>query len=354
MKRKLLTLVLAASPALLLIPATAQAQQEITLRIGAGHPTPALAYVLAHDTFFIPEVEKRAKAKNINVRFVKAWAGTVAKVDGIVEATQKGTLDIGLAVPVFEPTRLGLFNFGNHTPFGPTDHMIVARAATRMIKEVPALKDGLKAFNAEPIGMQVSEQYGMTLKNDFAKLDDLKGRKIASGAVNAPWSQAIGMVPVALPVTENYQAMQTGLIDGNIYFISGMAALKFAEIAKVYFKTDFGSVPGSLTIMNLDTRRRLPRELNEIIDQVSDETAVRIAEIGQQRDRDVEKSIAGKVRIATISPEDKRRWAEALRELPGKAAKELDGRGLPGTQVYRTWHQFLRDAGHKFAVEYTF
>jgi TRAP-type C4-dicarboxylate transport system substrate-binding protein len=325
---------------------------DFTLRIGAGHPTPALVYVIAHDTYFVPEVIRRAKEKGHNVRFIKAWAGTVAKIDAITEAVQNGTLDIGLAAPVFEPTRLGILNFGNLTPFASSDMMLQTKVSMRMVKEIPALKDSLKPFNAELLSMVVGEPYGMTLKEDIGKPEDLKGRKIASGAVNAPWSAAMGAVPVALPVPENYSGMQTGLIDGNMYFVTGMTSFKFYEIAKYFYRTGFGAPPVIATIMNRDTRKKLPKDLLAIIDQVAEETAFKSAEISMQRTREAEAAIQGKVKIIDISEADKRRWATALKDLPGKAAKELDAKGLPGTEVFKAYLRFEAEAGYKFPVNY--
>jgi ABC-type sugar transport system substrate-binding protein len=94
---------------------------NLTLRIGAGHPTTGFAYVQAVDNYFIPEVTKRAKAQGYNVTFIKAWAGSVAKVDGIIDAVQRGVLDIGLCLPTFEPGKADIFNFSFYAPFGPSD-----------------------------------------------------------------------------------------------------------------------------------------------------------------------------------------------------------------------------------------
>src|SRR4051794_7821497 len=74
---------------------------EYTIRIGAGHPSTGFAYVQAAESHFIPEVVKEAKKKGHDIRFIRAWAGSVAKVDGIIDAVQKGVLDIGLSNPTF-------------------------------------------------------------------------------------------------------------------------------------------------------------------------------------------------------------------------------------------------------------
>lgn len=331
-----------------------RAQQQITLRIGAGHPTPALAYVFAADNFFIPEVTKRAQAKGINVRFIRAWAGTVAKVDGVVEAVQKGALDIGLSVPAFEQARTALLNYSLYFPFTSSDHLTQEKVAARMLKEVPALQDSMRAYNVHVLAMSVSENYGMMLKKEIVKLDDLRGLKIACAGANALWVQAAGAAPVQLPVGENYQGIQSGLIDGNVYFASGLSAFKLNEVAKYYLKSDFGSFVSNTMFMNLDKRKSLPKDLIDVIDQVAAETSIRIAEVSKQRDAEAEAANKDKVKFITLSAADKKRWAESMRDLPSRAAKELDGKGLAGTATFKSYVAVLKEAGHVFPIDFAF
>lgn len=349
-RRRTLQAGLAAATTLAL-PA-ARAQQEIVLRIGAGHPTPALVYVLVGDTFFVPEVVRRARDKGISVRFIKAWAGTVAKLDGIVEAVQQGALDIGFAVPSFDQSRTALLNYGLYFPFTSTDARLQARVAMRMLREVPALQDAMKPYGVHVLSMSVTENYGMMLKKEVAGIDGLKGLKLACAGANAPWAQAVGAVPVQLPIGENYQAIQTGLIDGNIFFASGFAAFKLHEVAKTFLKTDFGSFVSNAILANAARRAALPRELVAILDEVAAESSLKIAEISAQRDADALAANQDKVRFIALPAADKRRWAESMRDLPAQAARELDGKGLKGSDTFRAYVRMLKEAGYQFPFDY--
>jgi TRAP-type C4-dicarboxylate transport system substrate-binding protein len=348
MKSRFLTLLSALAFAASL-PALAQ---EHTIRIGGGHPT-AVTYVSQFDTYFVPEVVKRAEAKGIKVRFIKAWAGTVAKLDNTSEAVQKGSLDIGLAVPTFEGSRLGLVNFSNHVPFGSQDHSVVSKIGMRMVKEVPTLKEAVrKGVNAELLALVVGENYGMNLSKEVKKWDDLKGRKIAASYTTATWAAGAGAVPVGMGVGELYQALQTNLVEGGVIYESFIPGFKLDEVTKFWYDTGFGITLGVAPIMNLDTRKRLPPALVQIIDEVAEATAYKVAEASAARESDTRKLLKDKVRVIKISADDRRHWAEALKDMPSKSAKEQDGKGLPGTVVFRTYMQFLKDAGYTFPVTY--
>lgn len=326
---------------------------SFTLRMGGGHPT-GLTYVGVYDTYFATEVTKRVKEKTgHDIRFIKAWGGSVAKVDGVIEAVQKGTLDIGLSPIGFEQSRAGLLNYSAYVPFTSPDPVLQQKVSNRMLQEVPALQASMKPYNSHVLGAMTSEAYGVTTKFDWNSVDELKGKRIALAGTNAPLFIPLSAVPVTLGIGEHYQAIQNGLADGSLFYISGLEAFKLQEVAKVFNKTGFGSLSTLVAFMNLDTRAKLPREVIAIIDQVAEESSMRVAEISKQRDLDVEtRAKAAGVKVNTLPDVEKKRWAELLKDLPGKAAKELDGKGQPATAVLKTYVRFLKEAGYSFPIDY--
>ena len=330
---------------------SAQAQTH-TIRIGGGHPT-AVTYVAQFDTYFVPEVIRRAEAKNMQVRFVKAWGGTVSKVDNTSEAVEKGSLDIGLVLPTFEGSRMGLVNFSNHVPFGSTDYAQVARVAVRMITEVPALKEAVRSsVKAELLALVPGENYGMNLNKPVTTFEDLKGRKVAASYTTATWAQAAGAVPVGMGIGDLYQALQTNLVEGGVIYMSFMPGFKLDEVSKFWYDTGFGITLGVAPVMNLEARKRLPPALVQIIDEVALETVQKVAEASAKREADTRNLLKDKVKVIQISAQDQRRWAEALKDMPAKAAREQDAKGLPGTAVMRAYLQFLKDAGYSTPINY--
>lgn len=326
---------------------------SFTLRMGGGHPT-GLTYVGTYDTYFATEVAKRVKAKTgHDIRFIKAWGGSVAKVDGVIEAVQKGTLDIGLSPIGFEQSRAGLLNYSAYVPFTSPDPVLQQKVSNRMLKEVPALQASMKPYNSHVLGAMTSEAYGLTTKFDWNSVAELKGKRIALAGTNAPLFIPLEAVPVTLGIGEHYQAIQNGLADGSLFYISGLEAFKLQEVAKVFNKTGFGSLSTLVAFMNLDTRAKLPPEVVTIIDQVAEESSMRVAEISKQRDIDVEaRAKAAGVKVNTLPEAERKRWAELLKDLPGKAAKELDAKGQPATEVIKTYIRFLNEAGYKFPIDY--
>jgi TRAP-type C4-dicarboxylate transport system substrate-binding protein len=326
--------------------------QEHVIRIGGGHPT-AVTYVNQFDTYFVPEVIKQAEAKGIKVRFVKAWGGTIAKLDNTSEAVEKGVLDIGLALPTFEASRLGLINFSNHVPFGTTNYGTIGKIGVRMVNELPILKESLrKDINVELLALIPGENYGMNLTKEISSFEQLKGKKIGASYTTAIWAAGAGSVTIGMGVGEIYQALQTNLVEGSVIYESFITGFKLDEVAKFWYQTEFGITLGVAPLMNLNTRRKLPAELVTIIDQVMEQTVYKVAEASNKRESDVRQQLQGRVKVIQITPSDKRKWAESLKDAPAKAAKELDARGLPGSTVFKTYLKFLKEGGHNLPFDY--
>lgn len=334
---------------------TAAQADTFRLRMGSGHTT-GLTYVKVYDTFFADEVTKRAKERTgHNVRFIKAWGGSVAKVDGTIEAVQNGTLDIGLVPIGFEQSRAGLLNYSAFMPFTTPDPVIQAQVSNRMLKEVPALQESMKRYNSHVLAAMVSEAYGVMSSFDWNSIDGIKGKRIAMAGTNAPLFMAVDAVPVTLGIGDHYQAMQTNLADGSLFYISGMEAFKLKEVAKYFNKAGFGSLSTLVAFMSLDTREKLPDDVVAIIDEVALEAAVMVGELSKKRDRDLEVKLQAEgITINTLPLEERRRWAEAVKDLPAKAVEELNGKGFPATEVFTTYVQFLKDAGYSFPIDYQF
>ena len=73
--------------------ATSQAD-DITLRIGSGHPNGPAVYVSDTADFFVPEVKRRvAEETDHTIEFVEGYGGAIAGVAETLEAVQNGIPD---------------------------------------------------------------------------------------------------------------------------------------------------------------------------------------------------------------------------------------------------------------------
>ncbi|MBL4808352.1 MAG: TRAP transporter substrate-binding protein [Rhodobacteraceae bacterium] len=85
----------------------------------------------------------------------------------------------------------------------------------------------------KPLALWVSEPNIMIMKDIVIRTPaDLEGLKIrVAGAVAADVATALGATPVQMPITQVYNALQTGLIDGVFTGASTLSDFKLDEVA---------------------------------------------------------------------------------------------------------------------------
>ena len=103
--------------------------------------------------------------------------------------------------------------------------------------------------------------------------DDLKGLKmrVPSQEVYVQTSKAFGANPQELPYVEVYQALQTGVVDGQDNAPSNIWDFKIHEVSRYLTITNYAMGPDPLMV-NLEWYESLPRDLRDIFDGVSRET----------------------------------------------------------------------------------
>lgn len=329
---------------------------NITLRIGAGHPVGPTVYVNVVDEFFVPEVKRRVEAETDHtITFVEAYGGTIAGVAETLEAVQTGLLDIGAYCFCFEPAKLFLHNFPYYAPFGPQDSEQSMEITRRVYDRVPALTEIFeKDYGQMLLGLSGWDNYHLGTTKPWKTIADLKDVKIGGAGPNLPWLKYVGAVPVQSTLPEGYLALSTGVYDGWLMFPSAYYGFKFYEPAPVYTMIGFGPMAVIGLTMGTKSFNRLPKDVQKIILEVGREYEVQSGisnnkkqEIGLAKLKE-----AGAI-LQSISEETRTAWATSLANFPTEQAKEAEGRGLPGMEVMKAYLDEVNKAGVKWSYKYS-
>lgn len=180
--------------------------EDITLRIGAGHPNGPAVYVADVADFFVPEVKRRvAEETEHTIEFVEGYGGAIAGVAETLESVQNGILDIGAYCICFEPAKLFLHNFPYYTPFGPQDAEQGMKAVRATYDAVPWLTEQFPAeYDQVLLGLHGWDNYHLGTTDPWETVDDLQGVKIGGAGPNLPWLEFAGAVrcnPLCLTAT---------------------------------------------------------------------------------------------------------------------------------------------------------
>lgn len=123
----------------------------------------------------------------------------------------------------------------------------------------------------KPLAIWTSEPNIMIMRERQIRTPaDLAGLKIrVAGASAAETVSALGATPVQMPITQVYNAMQTGLIDGVFTGASTLSDFKLDEVASSY---TVGAPLGRnsfFAVMNLRVYEGLSPELRAVVDGAS-------------------------------------------------------------------------------------
>ncbi len=320
--------------------------EELDVTAVAGHP-PVFLWVKTLSESYIPAVNTALEGTDFSIAWTEAYGGTLAKVGGEREALEDGLAQVGIVSSLFEPSLLSLQNVTYVTPFGSPDVDLVLSTVDGMHDEIPAMRKLWEDLDLEYLGGGFGlEDYLLMTTFPVTSLDDLQGRKINAPGPAVNWLKDTGAVGVSGNLTTYYNDIQTGVAEGVIVFPTAAAAAKLFEVAPYVTRVHFGAqFAGGIV-----ARKSWFDEQDPVVQAALRDSA----DVFEQDYRaGLELRVAGAfkamedggAKISELSEQERSKWATVLPNIAMDWAKNLDGKGLPGTEVLTTYIGHLKDAG---------
>ena len=267
---------------------------------------------------------------------ITLYAGeTLLKAGDLYEGVISGITDIG-----HNPTNYNISRFpvmstlelpGIEWRSGKAASYAVRDFITEMEDELVELKDTktLLVYGLGPGHLFTREP--------IRSLEDLKGVevRVTGGLVNA--FEALGAVPVAMPMPDTYDALSKGVVQANISPLEVLETWKLCEVTDYVTMTPFLYNAIHYVVMNWDVWNSLPKEIQDAIERVSekvfDEQACNC--LDNINASGLEYAINEKTgqEVIELSEEETSRWMELLEPLHEKYVEELNSKGLPGEKI---------------------
>ncbi len=159
-------------------------------------------------------------------------------------------------------------------------------------------------------------------KRPLIKPSDCKGLKfrVMSSKVLIEQFKALGAIPVVLPFSEVYSALQQGVVDGQENTISNIYTKKFYEVQRYMTMTNHGYL-GYMVVISKRFWNRLPNDMKnvmrEAIKDATEKERIWAKELNQEQ-LDKIKEYArktGKLEIDYLTPEQRLVWEKKLRSI---------------------------------------
>jgi TRAP-type C4-dicarboxylate transport system substrate-binding protein len=308
-------------------------QAQVSLKLANFFP-PDQKISVAMDQW-CKEVEKRTNGR---VKVTQFAGGTLTPPTQTYVSVTRGVADIGLSFCSYTMGRFPLFEVID-LPLGYKSGYWATKLANEFYRKFkPKEFDDVKVlfFTTSPPHM-------LFAKKPVRNLQDMKGLKIRSTGTSAKVVQALGGAPVAMPMSEAYDALSKGVAQGVICPYEAMRGFRLAEV--VENSAEYGSayVNANYVVMNKDKWNAIPPADQKIIEAINDEWIEKMGKLWDELDKEGKNYFIQKGgKAVVLSKEENGRWSAKLRPILDDYVKAMKAKNLPGDEALKFCQDYLK------------
>lgn len=191
----------------------------------------------------------------------------------------------------------------------------------------------------------------LTVSKPVRKLDDLKGMRIRSTGLSARILTALGASPVSMPITQAYDPLKRGVVDGTDGTFNTHRYYRFAEVTKyTTVSTDVGYVTTFAVVMNKEKWNSLSKESQAALQAVSAEYERKAGDLWDQIEMEgLAYARERQHEFVILEPTEMARWRDVvLAPLEADYVKRMEAIGIPGREILEARKEAIR----KYAPEF--
>lgn len=284
---------------------------------------------------FEPWAEKIEKMSEGRMTVTFFPGGALGKAPDIYNLTEKGIADIAYNLQDYTPGRFPLTSVFE-LPFMISTAEKTSRAMWKVFEESPEFQKEYKKVKTLALFCHPAGGFN-TISKQVLSLEDFKGLKVRTASAYVTKAlKLMGAVPVNMPITETYTALERGVVDGTVLPWEGSFVFKLADLLKFGTETNFYTMT-MMVVMNQRKYDSLPEDLKKIIDETTG--MAMSAEAGRIYDvtnEPFKKMCLDKgMKAMQFPPEEKAKLVELTLPLRNEWIKEMESRGLPGKDIYK-------------------
>jgi TRAP-type transport system periplasmic protein len=307
-------------------PARLSAQETYSLRLTNPLQQESLVSIALEN--WGKELEKRTNGR-MKVKYYPN--ATLAPMQQQYDAVVKGIAEVGMHI--FGNT-MGRFPQSEvlDLPLGWPNPTVVSRVANEYYNKFkPKELEAVKVLWLHGMG----PGWICMLKKPVNKLDDFKGTKIRTAGNNTTYMKALGGTPVAMPMTEVYDALSRGMVDGLLAGYEALETWRTGEFVKFITENKDSTYNATfLVAMNMKFWDSLPKDLQGIVDQLSKEQPDKFAKAWEGANTSGKAFVTKRgAKIITLSKEEEARWVDkAAKPIIEEYVTKMKEKNLPGTE----------------------
>jgi TRAP-type C4-dicarboxylate transport system substrate-binding protein len=300
---------------------TPPAQAQIKLSYANFPPAPTFPCVQMER--WKTEVEKKTNGK---VKVDTYPGSTLLNPKNMFDGVIAGTADIGCLATSYQPGAFPVVEAVD-LPLGwPSATVSSASLWDLVDKYKPKEFEKVKVitmFTCPPANI-------MSMK-PVRSLAEIKGYELRASGTGAKILEILGAAPVAMPQSDVPEALQKGVIKGNVSSLEVMKDFKYAEYCSHVTGNVNLFVVSFAVVMNQAKWNSLPDDVKKVIDDMRKEQAIWT---GQYVDEHVNESMKWskdmhKIQVYSLPQNELDKWYALLKPMTDRYLKDYEAKGLP-------------------------
>ncbi|MCX5811584.1 MAG: TRAP transporter substrate-binding protein [Proteobacteria bacterium] len=316
------------------IPAHAQ-EKVMKLRLSTMWPPTHPHSVLFNQ--WGKDVEKVTQGRVVVTLFA---ASTLSPPMQVYDNTVKGIIDVGTNLLAYSPGRLPLSEVLQQ-PLGYKNGLQASKLANAFYKKFKP-----KEFDDVKVMFLHGAAPGFIFTKKVIKsTDEIKGLRIRANAENADIVKALGASPVTMPVTEAYDSLSRGVVDGTLFPIEALKGFKIGEVVKTVIENYGVSYMTSMyCIMNKDKWNAISPADQKAIEKINDEYGEKFGKQWVALDKGAEEFAKSKgVTFVMVSKAEEAATIQKMKPILADYVKTTKAKGLPGDEALKFCEDFLKN-----------
>jgi TRAP-type transport system periplasmic protein len=309
--------------------------QEKVMALNFSDMQPADNKISIYMGQWCKEVEKRTNGK---IKITHFPNSTLTPAPQTYAAVIKGIADLGFSFPSYTKGRFPLTEVID-LPLGYKKVAVGGRMVNEYYKKFkPKEFDEVKV-----LFLYTTQPHHMFTKVPVNNLEDFKGLKMRTSGTTAAVTKALGGLPVAMPITDAYDSLSKGVVNGISINYEPMKGWKLAEV--VSHCTEYASeyAHAYYMVMNKNKWNALSPDTQKIIEKINEEWIEGFGPLWddlEKEGKEVFTQRGGKTIV--LSKQEDARWTERLRPVLDDYVQDMKSKGLPGQEALKFCVDYLK------------
>ena len=303
-----------------------EATVAATITLNYANFPPSSTFPCVQMEHWKTEIEKRTGGK---VKINTYPGGTLLGAKDIFDGVLAGTADIGNFAMSYQPGRFPVSE-GMDLPHFFSD----AKTSSRILAELIAAFKPAEFEKVKVLTLFTCPPALIMSSKEVKTIADLKNLPLRSSGTGAEVMKRLGAAPVAMPQSDVPDALQKGVVKGNVSSGEVLKDMNYASYCPFVFKTDL-CVTSFAVVMNKAKYDALPAEVKQVFDSLYLEHA---EWTGAYVDQHVQEAIAWskethKLTVNEPSDEDRAALRATAQPLFEAYVARVTAKGVDGQAV---------------------